>query len=183
MAVSIDWSTFVIMVPRADMPIIQASPEIRSLDMDWFRNQLNDIEDSPEGMPHPDTHRHNTTVTLSGVTYSRVVEIINGYTIEFEDGQYTVSLTGGNNNVLDVKVANQVSVLGSNSAGQVDVGSGLSTEQATRLNEIWRRLELDPDNPLVDTESGGTRTTTAGDDITIVRTGDGVTNLTSTRQP
>jgi hypothetical protein len=36
-------------------------------------------------MAFPSTHIHNTAVTLSGVTYARTVEIINGYTIDFED--------------------------------------------------------------------------------------------------
>jgi len=47
------------------------------------------------------------------------VEIINGYTITFEDEQYAVTLIGANNNILDVINFNQVSVRPTNSAGLI----------------------------------------------------------------
>lgn len=120
MAVTIDWGTKVISVPRNDLTLIQSTPtEIREMDLNWFRMQLKDLEDSPEGMPHPDTHRHNTEVQLGGLTFARVIEIINGYTVTFEDGQYAVELTQANSNVGDVVNVNQVSVRSNNSAGLI----------------------------------------------------------------
>jgi len=71
-----------------------------------------------------DIIRHNTEVTLGGVTLARTVEFINGYTIEFEDGQYAVTLTGANNNIADVMVVNQVSLRSNNSAGLIVTGAG-----------------------------------------------------------
>jgi hypothetical protein len=121
MAVTIDWGTRVISVPKADLNLIQASPEVRELDVNWFRLQLKDLEDDEEGIPHPDTHRHFTEVTLAGLTYARIIEIINGYTVEFEDGQYTVNCTGANHNLSDVKVANQVSLIVNNAAGLINM--------------------------------------------------------------
>jgi hypothetical protein len=56
-------------------------------------------------------------VSLGGLTYARVIEIINGYTITFEDGQYAVNLVGANSNVGDCVNVNQVSVRSANSAG------------------------------------------------------------------
>ena len=120
MAITINWLTKVINVPRADMALVQASPEIRQLDVDAFRLELKDIEDS-EGMPYVDTHRHVSTITVGGVTLARVVEIINGYTVTFEDGQYAVNLVGANNNIGDVTNVNQVSVRSSNSAGLTSI--------------------------------------------------------------
>lgn len=118
MAITIDWSTKVISVPRADMSLIQLTPtEIRELNLNWFRLQLKDIEDGDEGMVNDDTHSHNTEVSLGGLTYARVIAIINGYTVTFEDGQYAVNLVGANSNVGDVVNVNQVSVRSSNSAG------------------------------------------------------------------
>ena len=70
-------------------------------------------------MPFPDTHTHNTEVELGGLTYARIVEIINGYTVEFEDGQYTVNCVGANHNVADVKIPNQVSIVVNNAAGLI----------------------------------------------------------------
>jgi hypothetical protein len=64
-----------------------------------------------------DTHSHNQPVTVGGVTLARVIEIINGYTITFENGQYAVNLVGGNTNIADVTNVNQVSVRSANSAG------------------------------------------------------------------
>ncbi|OGL85815.1 hypothetical protein A3I37_03010 [Candidatus Uhrbacteria bacterium RIFCSPLOWO2_02_FULL_46_19] len=110
-------------------------PEIWELDVDWFRLQLKDIEDDVEGMPFTNTHIHNTEVTLGGVTFSRVFEIIAPYTVTFADGQYAVNLVGANNNISDKTNVNQVSVRASNSAGMVTVnsGSGLTVEQNTQL--------------------------------------------------
>lgn len=119
MAISIDWGAKVINVPRADLPVTQASPEIRELDADWFRLQLKSLEDDPEGMAFPDTHSHNTEVSLGGLVLSRVIEIINGYTITFEDGQYSVDIVGANTNYMDVTNPNQVSLRSSNSAGLI----------------------------------------------------------------
>jgi hypothetical protein len=107
-------------VPKADLPLLQASPEVRELDVDWFRLELKDLEDDAEGMPFPDTHRHFTEVTLAGLTYARIVEIINGYTVEFENGTYTVNCTGANHNLSDVKVANSVSLIVNNAAGLIN---------------------------------------------------------------
>lgn len=118
MAISINWATKVITVPRADMLLVQSVPtEIRELDIDTFRNELNDLSDDAEGMPWPTTHNHNPPVSVGGVTLARVVQIINGYTITFEDGQYAVNLSGANSNLGDVTNVNQVSVRSANSAG------------------------------------------------------------------
>jgi len=120
MAISINWLTRVISIPRADLTLVQSTPtEIRELNLNDFRLELKDLEDSELGMVNPDTHRHNTEVTLGGIIFARVIEIINGYTITFEDGQYAVNLVGANSNVGDVVNVNQVSVRSQNSAGLI----------------------------------------------------------------
>jgi hypothetical protein len=120
MAITIDWGTRIIYIPRNDLTLIQSSPvEIRELNLNWFRLQLKDLEDSEEGMAFPDTHRHNTEVYLGGLTFARVIEIINNYSLLFEDGQYAVNLVGANSNVGDRVNVNQVSVRSANSAGLI----------------------------------------------------------------
>lgn len=120
MAISVNWPTGVITVPRDDMTLIQSSPtEIRELDINWFRLTLKNLEDDPAGMPFPKTHRHNTEVTVGGLTLARVVEILPPYTITFEDGQYAVNLVGANSNIGDRVNVNQVSVRTQNSAGMI----------------------------------------------------------------
>lgn len=126
MAISIDWPNSVINVPQADLTLISGSSY--TLDVNWFRLQLKDLEDDPAGIGWPDTHVHTPPVTLSGSTYARFVEIINGYTVTFEDGNYGVALQGANNNIVDVLNRNQVSVIANNSAGL--------TEPVTP-NDIW----------------------------------------------
>lgn len=123
MAITVNWPTKVITVPKADTTLVTLTPyEIRELNIDTFRLALKDLEDNVEGQPWPTTHNHNTTVTVGGVTLARVVEIINGYTVTFEDGSYAVNLIGANSNIGDVLNLNSVSVRASNSAGLTELG-------------------------------------------------------------
>jgi hypothetical protein len=125
--ITIDWQTRVITIDRDYLGVpTQTVPSfIYSLDTDDFRLDLKELEASVAGMSHLDTHQHNTEVPLGGVIYARVIEIINGYTITFEDGQYAVNLFGSNNNIGDVVNVNQVSVRTNNAAGLI-VDPGIS---------------------------------------------------------
>jgi hypothetical protein len=164
MAITIDWGNSIIQVPKSYMTVIQASPfEVLQLDVNQFRLDLRGLEASEDGMPFLVTHRHNTEQTLSGISYARSVEIINGYTVEFEDGQYGVTLYGANNNLLDVKVANQVSLLANNSAGLIN--SEAINDQSYTNNRVYinddtgttgtvfpKGTPTDPVNNLADAE-------------------------------
>ena len=120
----IEWLTRTIFIERADLVQIQASPtEIWQLDIPAFRLFLKDQEDNEDGMVNPSTHTHNTTVVVGGATLARVVTMINGYTVTFEDGQYAVNLVGANSNIGDVVNVNQVSIRTANSAGLQDLTS------------------------------------------------------------
>ena len=118
--ISIDWGARIIFIPKADLNLVQLSPtEIYNMDLNWFRLQLKDIEDGEDGICFPSTHNHNTEVSLGGLTFARVIEIINDYTLTFEDGQYAVNLVGANSNIADRVNVNQVSVRSANSAGLI----------------------------------------------------------------
>jgi hypothetical protein len=119
MSISVTWPTGVIYVPQSYLTNLGGG--VYELDVDQFRLDLKDLEDDDQGMGWLDTHRHNTESTLSGVTYARQVEIINGYTVEFENGSYTVVCVGANHNLGDVKVVNSVSLIIGNSAGLITV--------------------------------------------------------------
>lgn len=119
MAIDVDWVTGLITIPKLDMPLVQASPEIRSLDVEQLHLDLRTIHASVVGAPYPRTHTHKGESVLSGETYARIVEIIPPYTLEFENDQYAVVTSGANHNILDVKIANQVSLLVQNSAGLI----------------------------------------------------------------
>ena len=127
MAITIDYSDsvtpqYVIQIPRADMLDVTAGgpTEIRQLNINDFRLQLNDLMDDVIGMHFPTNHVHVAPITVAGVTLARVVEILNPYVIEFEDGSYNVNIVGGNSNISDVTVKNQVGVNTANSAGLQD---------------------------------------------------------------
>jgi hypothetical protein len=122
MAITITWAASppVIFIPRADMPIVQASPEIRELDLNLLKAELSDTQAGVDGIPWPDTYDHVTEKTLSGFTYARLIEILPPYKVEFEDGQYSVRAVGANHNILDVKLNNQVSLAVQNSAGLIN---------------------------------------------------------------
>ena len=125
MAISftINPSTHVIAVSRSSLILTQASPEIRELNINEFRLALKDWEDSEEGIVQPKTHDHNTEVVLSGLTYARIFEILPPYTVEFTDNQYTINCVGGNHNVSDRKVPNQVSLIVNNAAGLISMAA------------------------------------------------------------
>jgi len=132
----IDWGTKVIYVYKADDFMTDLGGNLYEMDTNAFRLALKNAEDDEEGIPHDDTHSHNTQVLLGGVIYARVIEMINGYTITFEDGQYAVNLKGSNNNIADVTNVNQVSLRVFNSAGLqvVETGiTGLTDEEAENL--------------------------------------------------
>jgi hypothetical protein len=151
MAIDIAWATTKrIFVPRADMTIVQASPEIRELDVDAFRLSLKNLEASVEGMPWPDTHRHTTESVLSGTTFARQVVVLAPYLVEFEDGQYGVRTAGGNHNLLDVKVNNQVSLLGILSAGLIVSPASVI---APTQQQIRDALKIAPSAGAPDAES------------------------------
>jgi hypothetical protein len=134
-AISIDWGTKVITIPKADTTLVDSGPpEIRSYDVNTFRLALKALEDDEYGMDQPDTHIHSTEVTLAGITYARAVEITNGYTITFENGSYIVRLTGANHNIPDVLNLNSVQTVTQNSAGMVSGSSDLGVSKKMVYN-------------------------------------------------
>lgn len=119
MAISIDWGTKVITVPQNFLSLLTGVSY--QLDTNALRIALKELEESEAGITFPTTHNHNTVVILGGIEYARAIEIINGYTITFENvgTPYKVFLVGSNNNILDVTNLNNVSVAPNNSAGLI----------------------------------------------------------------
>jgi len=138
LAITITWGTKVINVPQADLTFLGGLEY--ELDVDVFRLALKGLEDTEDGIAFIRTHNHNPPVTVGGIVLGRVVEIINGYTVTFEDpgSSYSVTLVGANNNVQDVSNLNRVSIRSTNSAGLqiVTQGSGLDAGQDARLTRI-----------------------------------------------
>jgi len=145
MALSINPATKVIFLPKADLTFLSGSTY--QLDVNQFKLDVMALLSAQSLSWMPDAFNHNTEVVLSGVTYARVIEFINGYTIEFEDGNYTVSCIGANHNIGDVKVVNSVSLIVNNSAGLITVsaGSGVTAQDkidiaALSATNVWDKL-------------------------------------------
>ena len=119
MTISVDWPTKIISVPKVDTLLVLPPPpqEIRQLNLVTFHLTLRALEASEEGIVYPRTHNYVGPISVGSVSLADVVEIINGYTNTFEDGQYAVNLNGANTNLADVTKVNQVSVRPNNSAG------------------------------------------------------------------
>ena len=141
MAITVTPGTMTIYIPQSYLTLLSglgvAATEVYELDVDQLRLDLKDWEDSEEGIAEPDTHSHNTEITVSGVTYARVFIIHNGWIVDFEDTgtPYIVSCTGANHNVQDVTdfSAGNVSLLPNNAAGLIigEGGSGGTVQQFT----------------------------------------------------
>lgn len=143
MALSVNPITYVITIPQADLTPVSGT--LYELDTSAFRLELKSWEDSPEGIVQPKTHNHNTTVSVAGATYARAIVILAPYSIEFEDGQYTVILKNSNNNIFDVAsgilVQNQVQVISTNAAGLIVVESTNNVWTAQQVVDIFEDVD------------------------------------------
>ncbi len=154
--ISVAWGTTnIIFVPQSYLTFVSGT--FYTMNTDTFRKDLKDLEDGLlEGMIYPDTHKHNTEYEVAGTTYARSIEIIAPYSVEFEDGQYSVRLEGSNNNIFDVEngilVQNQVQVIPTNSAGLIKVETGsavLPSDIEDIADAVW-------DEPLADHDTDDT---------------------------
>lgn len=143
MAISVNWSTKVISVPKSYLTSLGGSRY--SLDLNIFRLDLKALEADSQGIIWPDITSHNTEVTLSWIAYARTVEIINGYTVDFENGMYSILCVGANHNILDVKTVNSVSLNVGNSAGLISVNTGGWVDYDALANAVVAKILELPD--------------------------------------
>lgn len=154
MAISLNPSTKVITVPQADLTLVSGT--LYTFDTKAFKEELAELMDDELYMPLPTPFSHNTEVTIAGVTYSRTISIINGYSITHEDGSYSVIYENSNNDIWDIQngILNQntVQVIPQNSAGlqTVTLASALTgTDIADIADAVW-------DEDTADHTSSGT---------------------------
>src|SRR4030042_1054798 len=159
MAISIDPSTHVITMPQEDLTPLGGTNY--QLDTNAFRISLKNWEDSEDGIYQPKTHNHNTAITIGGVQYARLMEILSPYTITFENvgSPYRVYLIGSNNNILDKTNLNNVSVAPNNSAGlsSVNIIDFLekvvkNKRELKKVGGVWHLLIYanDGETPILD---------------------------------
>lgn len=140
-----NWTTKVFTIPLGDLTFV--SGVNYTLDADDFWIEIRRLEASAAnngGLYAEQALEFVNTQTLSGITYSAIVKLINSYTWEIDASNIIVSLLGINSNLLDTFVpANGVSVLANNSAGKqiISTGSGLDAGQDAKLTAIDTRTE------------------------------------------
>jgi hypothetical protein len=139
MAITIDYTTYVINVPKADTQFVETNPttglEIRQLNINTFGKALADVQDDASDVWASTAFAYTQPADVGGVSLAQVLLILSPYTVTFEDGQYAVNFTGGNTNLQDFVNVNQVSIRPNNSAGQTF--SKQSEDTAFGDNRVW----------------------------------------------
>lgn len=169
MAISVDWPTGVIFVPKADMTQIQTSPfEIRELDLIQFWKDLRALEESEAGRAFP---RVLDSAPPSGVLARDIIIRTEYYSVEFDDvsgtDSYRANLSGANSNVADAAILNLVQVRPNNSAGLA---------QTAKIDDLHSERGLDENDPTTYTQ-----TSTSNNRLTLNHTGDPEVSSTTTR--
>ena len=131
MAVTVDCSTKEVYIPKADLTYVTGN--LYELDVAALKVELGALLDNEEHIICDDVFQHNTEFEVAGTTFARTVQIINGYSVTFENGSYAVRLAKANNNIFDMEAGilnqNNVQVIAQNSAGLVNPGRPLSSQQ------------------------------------------------------
>jgi hypothetical protein len=166
MALSANYVTKVLTIPESDLTGV--SPDY-TYDLDTLSDEMRALSASSIGIDQDYHHDYTGSATLGSVVLAPVVAMVNGWTIEFEDGAYLVELTGANSDILDFLVHNQVSVRQVSSAGLVVTAtSGLTTNESAMLLLIQQLLM----NRVITDPGTGKFTVYADDDMTVLMEAD-----------
>lgn len=154
-----------------------------------LKTAIHDAQDDVVGMPFDPIADFFNPVTLTG-TASTFLNVVmrDQWRIDSLASSGTLTIGDGNvvnvNNGIDIFAPNAlVNMVNNTSQAGVLVqgtGSGLDAAQTTQLLELYKRFGLDVADAITDTTAG---ITSNSGDIDIVRSGDGVTTSTLTRQP
>lgn len=137
MAYTVNWLTKVITIPQTDLVLVSGFNY--TLDVDLAHDEIRRLEwEFADGLWAEQAIEYINTQLLSGLVYSPIVKMVNGYTWLTDATNINISLIGSNTNMLDTFTpGNGVSVLANNSAGKILVGvSGLSPAQSITLDNI-----------------------------------------------
>ena len=144
MAVTINYQTYVINVPKSDTQFVETNVntglEVRQIDITIFGKLLADIQDNAPDVWAPTAYSYTQPADIGGTQLAPVLLILAPYTVTFEDDQYAINIVGGNTNLPDFTNVNQVSIRPNNSAGQTF--SKQVEDSAFGDNRVW----VDMDN-------------------------------------
>jgi hypothetical protein len=109
-----NWPTKAITVPKTDLTLISGTRY--SLAVEYWFQLLRELNGGEDGIAQTvGDPLFNNTPPTSGTP--RIVNVNIAYSVEFEDGLYSIDLQDGNTNIRVVEVKNQVSVGTNNVAG------------------------------------------------------------------
>jgi len=114
MSLLLDWSTKVITIPKIELTLVSGTHYTITVDYWW--QLLREANYDADGVVF-DTMYNSIAPTSST---PRIVEVINGYTAQFENGLYSVEFINGNTNFRDVEIKNTVSVGTNNTTVFID---------------------------------------------------------------
>ena len=185
MAYAVNWTTKVVTVPLADMTLVSGSNYALDAGDVWI--ELRRLEASPsDGLWADQIAEFVNTQVLSGLSYSAILKMINGYTWDTDTTNKTISLLGINSNLLDVFIpGNGISVLANNSGGKITVGSGVTQQDKDDIeNQVHTRImengeSFEEQTRLIRAEAAGSIVKT-GDVHEIKSANGGKTRITAT---
>lgn len=117
MVLTANWVTKIITVPKSELALISGTRY--SITVDYWFQLLRELNASIQGVIETVSIPlyENTSPTT---TTPRITDVINGYTVVFEDGLYSVEFTDGNTNIREVEIKNQVSVGTNNTSALIN---------------------------------------------------------------
>lgn len=142
MAYTVNWTTKVIDVPLGDLTLI--SGVNYTLDVSDFWIEMRRLEASPtDGLWAEQTIEYVNSQILSGITYSAIVKMVNGYTWHVMSTNINVSLIGPNSNLIDTNIpGNGISILSNNSAGKIETGSAVTAQDLLDIADaVWQHVK------------------------------------------
>ena len=140
MAYAVNWATKVVTIPLTDLTFVSGTNYTLDAADVWI--ELRRLEASPsDGLWAEQIAEFVNTQVLSGLSYSAILKMINGYTWDTNTSNKTISLLGINNNLLDTFIpGNGISVLANNSGGKITVDSGLSAITQQDKDDIENQI-------------------------------------------
>lgn len=125
MALSLDLLNLICTVTQGDMLDVTggAPSEIRELNINDFRKEWGALMDNEPNVSTVWPFEWTPPKASGGIDYAPFLEVINGWTVIFSDALYNVNIVGGNSNMSDVIIKNQVGINTANSAGLQDSSS------------------------------------------------------------
>jgi len=148
MAVTVLWWEKIIQVPKADLTPT-ADPNIFDFDLTQFWRDLRALEWSVDGMAFQQIVANDPPRTYAGIVYPRGLNILTPWRVEFEDGSYAVNCLGSNNNLLDKRIWNSVSLQPNNAAARqaslADLDAVIDPDGKLKQKAVFVRPATAPD--------------------------------------